>query len=113
MGCGALRMFVRLPDGVRRPRSPPDRVVGGPGRGHADCAACEAAARLARMFPCGEGRAYVFTLRARAGAEGGAVSPRSDAGFESRKTAGWHEGCSENRRQTAKRDKKRQAPKGR
>ena len=25
---------------------------------------------------------------------------------ESRKTAGWHEGCSENRRQTAKRDKK-------
>ena len=30
-----------------------------------------------------------------------------------RKTAGWHEGCSENRRQTAKRDKKRQAPKGR
>ena len=32
---------------------------------------------------------------------------------ESRKTAGWHEGCSENRRQTAKRDKKRQAPKGR
>ena len=32
---------------------------------------------------------------------------------ESRKTAGWHEGCSENRRQTAKRDTKRQAPKGR
>ena len=32
---------------------------------------------------------------------------------ESRKTAGWHEGCSENRRQTAKRDRKRQAPKGR
>ena len=26
-------------------------------------------------------RAYVFTLRARAGAEGGAVSPRSDAGW--------------------------------
>ena len=46
-------------------------------------AACEAAARLARMFPCGEGRAYVFTLRARAGAEGGAVSPRSDAGWSS------------------------------
>ena len=40
-------------------------------------------ARLARMFPCGEGRAYVFTLRARAGAEGGAVSPRSDAGWSS------------------------------
>ena len=37
-------------------------------------------ARPARMFPCGEGRAYVFTLRARAGAEGGAVSPRSDVG---------------------------------
>ena len=31
---------------------------------------------------------------------------------ESRKTAGWHEGCSENRRQTAKRDRKRQTPKG-
>ena len=30
---------------------------------------------------------------------------------ESRKTAGWHEGCSENRRQTAKRDRKRQTPK--
>ena len=28
-------------------------------------------------FPCGEGRAYVFTLWARAGAEGGADSPRS------------------------------------
>ena len=40
-------------------------------------------ARLARMFPCGEGRAYVFTLRARAGAEGGAVSPRSDARWSS------------------------------
>ena len=40
-------------------------------------------ARLARMFPCGEGRAYVFTLRARAGAEGGAVSPRSDVGWSS------------------------------
>ena len=40
-------------------------------------------ARLARKFPCGEGRAYVFTLRARAGAEGGAVSPRSDAGWSS------------------------------
>ena len=44
-------------------------------------AACEAAARLARKFPCGEGRAHVFTLRARAGVEGGAVSPRSDAGW--------------------------------
>ena len=31
---------------------------------------------------------------------------------ESRKTAGWHEGCSENRRQTTKRDRKRQTPKG-
>ena len=40
-------------------------------------------ARLARMFPCGEGRAYVFTLRARAGAEGGAVSSRSVAGWSS------------------------------
>ena len=40
-------------------------------------------ARLARMFPCGEGRAYVFTLRARAGAEGGAVSPRSGVGWSS------------------------------
>ena len=34
-------------------------------------------ARLARMFPCVEGRASVFTLWARAGAEGGADSPRS------------------------------------
>ena len=83
VGCGALRVVVRLPGGVRRPLSPPDRVVGGPGRGHAVCAACEAAARLARMFPCGEGRAYVFTLRARAGAGGGVVSPRSDAGWSS------------------------------
>ena len=40
-------------------------------------------ARLARMFPCGEGRAYVFTLRARAGAGGGVVSPRSDVGWSS------------------------------
>ena len=40
-------------------------------------------ARPARMFPCGEGRAYVFTLRARAGAGGGVVSPRSDAGWSS------------------------------
>ena len=40
-------------------------------------------ARLACKFPCGEGRAYVFTLRARAGAEGGAVSPRSEAGWSS------------------------------
>ena len=53
------------------PRCPPMR------------AACEAAARLARMFPCGQGRAYVFTLRARAGVEGGAVSPRSDVGWSS------------------------------
>ena len=83
VGCGALRVVARLPDGVRRPRSPPDRVVGGPGREHAVGAACEAAARLARMFPCGEGRAYVFTLRARAGAGGGVVSPRSDAGWSS------------------------------
>ena len=50
-------VVVRVPDGVRRPRNPPDRVVGGPGREHVDCAACEAAARLARMFPCDEGRA--------------------------------------------------------
>ena len=42
VGCGALRVVVRLPDGVRRPRSPPDRVVGGPGREHAVGAACEA-----------------------------------------------------------------------
>ena len=83
VGCGVLRVVVRLPDGVRRPRSPPDRVVGGPGREHAVGAACEAAARLARMFPCGEGRAYVFTLRARAGAGGGVVSPRSDVGWSS------------------------------
>ena len=41
-------------------------------------AACEAAARLARKFPCGEGRAHVFTLRARGGAEGGAVSPKKE-----------------------------------
>ena len=39
---GGLRVVVRLPGGVRRPLSPPDRVVGGPGRGHAVCAACEA-----------------------------------------------------------------------
>ena len=32
---------------------------------------------------------------------------------EGRKTAGRHKGGSENRRQTAKRDRKRQAPKGR
>jgi len=31
---------------------------------------------------------------------------------ESGKTARWHEGCSENRRGTAKRDRKRQTPKG-
>ena len=36
VGCGALRVVVRLPDGVRRPRSPPDRVVGGPGSEHAN-----------------------------------------------------------------------------
>ena len=42
VGCGVLRVVARLPDGVRRPLSPPDRVVGGPGRGHAVCAACEA-----------------------------------------------------------------------
>ena len=83
VGCGVLRVVVRMPDGVRRPRSPPDRVVGGPGREHAVGAACEAAARLARKFPCDEGRAHVFTLRARAGAEGGVVSPRSDVGWSS------------------------------
>ena len=84
VGCGALRVVVRLPGGVRRPLSPPDRVVGGPGRGGMRSALhVRLCARLARMFPCGEGRAYVFTLRARAGAEGGAVSPRSDAGWSS------------------------------
>ena len=31
---------------------------------------------------------------------------------ESGKTARWHEGCSEKRRETAKRDRKRQTPKG-
>ena len=31
---------------------------------------------------------------------------------ESGTTARWHEGCSENRRGTAKRDRKRQTPKG-
>ena len=41
-GCGVLWVVARLPDGVRRPLSPPDRVVGGSGRGHAVCAACEA-----------------------------------------------------------------------
>ena len=35
VGCGALRVVVRLPGGVRRPRNPPDRVVGGPGRDRA------------------------------------------------------------------------------
>ena len=38
VGCGALRVVERLPGGVRRPLSPPDQVVGGPGRGHAVCA---------------------------------------------------------------------------
>ena len=40
-GCGVLWVVARLPDGVRRPLSPPDRVVGGPGRERADSAACE------------------------------------------------------------------------
>ena len=58
VGCGALRVVVRLPDGVRRPLSPPDQVVGGPGRGHVVCAACEAVcAAGVCMFPCDEGRA--------------------------------------------------------
>ena len=35
-GCGVLWVVARLPDGVRRPRSPPDQVVGGPGGGHAN-----------------------------------------------------------------------------
>ena len=39
---------------------------------------------------------------------------RSDKGKndESGTTARWHEGCSENRRETAKRDRKRRTPKG-
>jgi len=39
---------------------------------------------------------------------------RSDKGEndESGTTARWHEGCSENRRETAKRDRKRRTPKG-
>ena len=37
---------------------------------------------------------------------------RSDKGEHDEKgaTARWHEGCSENRRETAKRDRKRQTP---
>ena len=35
-GCGVLWVVARLPDGVRRPLSPPDQVVGGPGGGHAN-----------------------------------------------------------------------------
>ena len=42
VGCGALWVVERLPGGVRRPLSPPDEVVGGPGRGHVVCAVCEA-----------------------------------------------------------------------
>ena len=61
----------------------PTRSSAAQGAGMPMRAAYEAAARLARKFPCGEGRAHVFTLRARAGAEGGAVSPRSDAGWSS------------------------------
>ena len=36
VGCGVLQVVVRLPDGVRRPRSPLDRAVGGPGGEHAN-----------------------------------------------------------------------------
>ena len=36
VGCGVLRVVVRMPDGVRRPRSPLDRAVGGPGGEHAN-----------------------------------------------------------------------------
>ena len=36
VGCGVLRVVVRLPDGVRRLRSPLDRAVGGPGCEHAN-----------------------------------------------------------------------------
>ena len=67
VGCGVLRVVARLPDGVRRTRSPPDRVVGGPGRERAVCAAlrllrgwrvCFRAERDARMCSrCGRGRA--------------------------------------------------------
>ena len=91
VGCGALRVVVRLPGGVRRPRNPPDRVVGGPGREHAVGAACVAAGRLARMFPCGEGRAYVFTLRARAGA-GAARSHRGPTPVGLRRVEGGQAG---------------------
>ena len=42
VGCGALWVVERLPGGVRRPLSPPDPVVGGPGSGHVVCAVCEA-----------------------------------------------------------------------
>ena len=76
VGCGALRVVARLPDGVRRPRSPPDRVVGGPGREHAVGAACEAAARLARKFPCDEGRAHVCSRCGRGRARRAARSHR-------------------------------------
>ena len=61
----------------------PTRSSAAQGAGMPMRAAYEAAARLARKFPCGEGRAHVFTLRARAGAEGGVVSPRSDVGWSS------------------------------
>ena len=36
VGCGVLRVVVRLSDGVRRLRSPLDRAVGGPGCEHAN-----------------------------------------------------------------------------
>ena len=61
----------------------PSRSSAAQGAGMRSALHVRLCARLARMFPCDEGRAYVFTLRARAGAEGGAVSPRSDAGWSS------------------------------
>ena len=36
--------------------------------------------------------------------------PRKGENDEGGTTARWHEGCSENRRETAKRDRKRQTP---
>ena len=60
-------------------------------------------------------RQAAVAMQSEAGESGSTEEEATDGreNVESRKTAGWHEGCSENRRQTAKRDKKRQAPKGR
>ena len=46
-------------------------------------AACEASARLRVCFRAMRDARILFTLRARAGAEGGVVSPRSDVGWSS------------------------------